>query len=133
MQKWWEENMEEELKQQQIEALKLLYDYNKRLLDAVPKLAGELREGRRPDTEEYQNKIIEGLNWEISVLNVTLPLINENEEQLSKEQLNLHIRTLETALASGEDEQIANAMENEILPVAEQIDEVVSEVLLKVL
>ena len=51
-----------ELRQQQIEALKTLYDYNKRLIYAIPQLTEELNEDKKPDTEEYQQKIVEGLN-----------------------------------------------------------------------
>lgn len=123
----------DELRQQQIEALKTLYDYNKRLINAVPQLVGELREERKPDTDEYQEKIVEGLNWEIAVLNKTLTFIQEEGETLSKEDINTHVRALEQALLSKEDSKVAEAMEQEILPVLEQIDDVLSAVLLKVL
>ena len=122
-----------ELRQQQIEALKTLYDYNKRLIYAIPQLTEELNEDKKPDTEEYQQKIVEGLNWEIQILNRTMDLINEEEEKISKESINSHIKILEQALLSKEDTLIAKAMEQEILPVLEQIDEVISEFLLKVL
>ena len=122
-----------ELRQQQIEALKTLYDYNKRLIYAIPQLTEELNEDKKPDTEEYQQKIVEGLNWEIQILNRTMDLINEEEEKISKESINSHIKILEQALLSKEDTLIAKAMEQEILRVLEQIDEVISEFLLKVL
>ncbi len=122
-----------ELRQQQIEALKTLYEYNKRLIYAIPQLAEELKEDKKPDTEEYQQKIVEGLNWEIQILNRTMDLINEEEEKISKESINSHIKILEQALLSKEDTSIAKAMEQEILPVLEQIDEAISEFLLKVL
>ena len=60
-------------------------------------------------------------------------MINEEEEKISKESINSHIKILEQALLSKEDTLIAKAMEQEILPVLEQIDEVISEFLLKVL
>ena len=55
--------MKDNLELQQIEALEVYLEYNKKLTNSIHILLLELRENRKDDTDEFQKKIIEGLNW----------------------------------------------------------------------
>ena len=57
--------MDNNLNAEQKEALEVYIEYNKKLMNSINMLLSELREQRKDDTDEFQKKIIEGLNWEI--------------------------------------------------------------------
>lgn len=123
--------MEDNLKLQQIEAIEVYLEYNKKLMNSINMLLLELRENRKEDTDEFQKKIIEGLNWEIGILNGTLSLINQEEEKINKNEVNQQILKLGEALKTGEDEKIADSFEKDILPEFKKIEEIIKIVLTK--
>lgn len=121
--------MNDNLKEQQIEAIEVYLEYNKKLMNSINMLLSELREERKEDTDEFQKKIIEGLNWEIQILNGTLSLINQEEERINKNEVNQQILKLGEALKTEEDKKIADSFENDILPQFEKIEQVIRMVL----
>lgn len=121
--------MNDNLREQQIEAIKVYLEYNKKLMNSINMLLSELREERKEDTDEFQKKIIEGLNWEIQILNGTLSLINQEEERINKNEVNQQILKLGEALKTEEDKKIADSFENDILPEFEKIGKVIEMVL----
>lgn len=121
--------MNQELKKQQIEALKALLEYNTRLIKSVNLILIELKEERKDDTDEFQRKILDGINWEIEILNRTLSLINEEKEVMNKEEINNNIIKFGNKLKSKEDLKIAEGFENDILPILIQIEEVVPNII----
>lgn len=123
--------MENNLKLQQIEAIEVYLEYNKKLMNSINMLLSELRENRKEDTDEFQKKIIEGLNWEIGILNGTLSLINQEEEKINKNEVNQQILKLGEALKTGEDKKIADSFEKDILPEFEKIEGIIKIVLTK--
>ena len=92
-------------------------------------LLSELREQRKDDTDEFQKKIIEGLNWEIQILNGTLSLINQKEERINKNEVNQQVLKLGEALKTGEDKEIADSFEKDILPEFTKVEEIIQTVL----
>lgn len=121
--------MNQELKEQQIEALKALLEYNTRLIKSVNLILIELKEERKDDTDEFQKKILDGINWEIEILNRTLSLINEEKEIMNKEKINNNIIKFGNKLKSKEDLKIAEGFENDILPILVQIEEVIPNII----
>lgn len=121
--------MEDNLELQQIEALEVYLEYNKKLTNSIHMLLLELRENRKDDTDEFQKKIIEGLNWEIQILNGTLSLINQKEERISKNEVNHQILKLEEALKTNEDNKIADSFEKDIIPEFKKVEEIIEIVL----
>lgn len=115
--------MNQELKEQQIEALKALLEYNTRLIKSVNLILIELKEERKDDTDEFQKKILDGINWEIEILNRTLSLINKEKERMNKEEINSKIIKFGNKLKSKEDLRIAEGFESDILPILIQIEE----------
>ena len=121
--------MDNNLNAEQIEALEVYIEYNKKLMNSINMLLLELREQRKDDTDEFQKKIIEGLNWEIQILNGTLSLINQKEERNNKNEVNQQVLKLGEALKTGEDKEIADSFEKDILPEFTRVEEIIQTVL----
>ena len=121
--------MDNNLNAEQIEALEVYIEYNKKLMNSINMLLLELREQRKDDTDEFQKKIIEGLNWEIQILNGTLSLINQIEERINNNEVNQQVLKLGEALKTGEDKEIADSFEKDILPEFTRVEEIIQTVL----
>ena len=121
--------MDNNLNAEQKEALEEYIEYNKKLMNSINMLLSELREQRKDDTDEFQKKIIEGLNWEIQILNGTLSLINQKEERINKNEVNQQVLKLGEALKTGEDKEIADSFEKDILPEFTKVEEIIQTVL----
>ena len=98
-------------------------------MNSINMLLLELREQRKDDTDEFQKKIIEGLNWEIQILNGTLSLINQKEERINKNEVNQQVLKLGEALKTGDDKKIADSFEKDILPEFTKVEEIIQAVL----
>ncbi len=106
---------EQSLKQQQLEALEELFHYSKKLIPAIETVTKELNGNRQEDTDEYLKSVIDGINWTIEVLNLTMELVNEEEAVVDKEKINSSILKLGQAVKDKEDEKIAGILTEDIL------------------
>lgn len=102
----------ETAKLEQLEALETLAQFNERLLNNLPTVINELSGVRQPDTDAYLKNIIEVIGWEITVMNATSALFEEASVSMDKEGFNQSVLALNTALASGNDLEIATALGN---------------------
>lgn len=118
----------EEIREQQIEALHAAYDYNKKLSKALTEIVLELRGAEKEDTKEYLDKIMEGTNWIIQVVNGTLSLINEKEERISKEEINDIIIKLNAAFSDNNYSEIAEVIEKGILPFINNVSAIAKDI-----
>lgn len=118
----------EDIRAQQIEALEVLEDYNKRLMKSMQNIIPELEGDRKEDTDKFLDEIIKGINWEIGILNGTMTLLNEKKERIRKEDMNSSILKLSKALESKKDSEIAASLK-ETLPVFEEFGKAAREVL----
>ena len=100
----------EEQKKQQLEALGS--EYIAKLIPAMKEIIPELRGAEMPDTEDYLNQQLDGLNYVIDIINITIPFLNEKEEVLNKDAMEEKVQNLNRAHA-----MIANAFEADILPM----------------
>lgn len=101
---------------EQIEALDVAKDYSVRLHKGIETLVGELRGGRLPDTEEYLNTVLKGINWVFEVYNATRELINENGTVIDKDKVNAESIKLNDALKAKDDVAVADSLEKGIAP-----------------
>jgi hypothetical protein len=62
-----------------MEALEVLADFNKRLLQNIPILVKELSGKRVEDSNKFQKTIIDAINWEVQVMNGTMDLLNKGK------------------------------------------------------
>ena len=113
---------------EQLEALETMAEFNERLLKNLPTLISELSGNRQPDTEQYQKSIIDAINWEISVTNSTLEVLNQDKVRVDKEDFNGKVIALNSALSSKEDSEIANSLEA-LIPCFEQLGDAVREII----
>lgn len=82
------ENIMEDNRREEKEALKVLTEYSPKLLKSMRNVMEELHGNRQPDTDEYLLSIIKGMNWEIQVLNGTMDYLNEIEQLIDKQAAN---------------------------------------------
>ncbi len=123
-----EEKGMEDLREQQLEALTVLKEYNQKLTKSILLIVEELRGKRQKDTDEFLKKIIEGINWEIQVYNGTKELINENKVRVDKEEMNRHILAFGEAVQAKEDIKLADSFEIDILPFLTKLGDAINEV-----
>lgn len=118
----------EDRREEQIEALETLSDFNEKVIKNVGILLKELSGARLEDTEAFLESILKALNWEIQVLNGTLGVLNEGRQRIDKEIMNKKVIALSKAVQSKEDEELAAAFSN-LLPELENLKAAVQEVL----
>lgn len=118
----------ETTKLEQLEALETLAQFNDRLLNNLPTVIGELSGGRKEDTDAYLKNIIEVIGWEITVMNATSALFEEAEVSMDKEGFNQSVLALNAALTSGNDLEIATALEK-LIPHFETLRAAAQEIL----
>lgn len=118
----------ENITAEQLEALETMAEFNDRLLKNLPTLISELSGNRQPDTDEYQKSILDAINWEISIINATLDVINQDKARLDKDDFNQKVLALNSAISSRTDSEIASALET-LVPCFEQLGIAVKEVI----
>ncbi len=100
----------------QKEALGELVGYSEHILDGINQVIKELRNGRKEDTEELFNLVIQGINWEIEVFNNCESLINEDEQLVDKSKMAGAVGRLGKVLQEKDDIKIAACLEVDFLP-----------------
>lgn len=111
-----------DIRAQQIEALQAAKDYIPKLRNGIQNLYKELTQERLEDTDEYLNKVIEGVNWVIQVFNGTRDVINEKEEHIQKDIINDSVLKLNDALREKDDAKTADILLHEIAPFLQQME-----------
>ncbi len=114
------------MREEQIEALQVLYGYNQKALMELREVVEEFKGNKKEDTDEYLIHILKGVNWEIQVVNGTMELINEDKIIIDKERINKSVIELNDAIVAKDDERIYNSLKNDIIPFLELLDEVTS-------
>jgi hypothetical protein len=102
--------MEEKLSEQ-IDALKVLKEFNVKLLRNIPVLRNELSGHRLKDTDKLLRSVVDAVNWEVQVMNGTMDVLNTSKRTIDTGIFNEKIMVLGSALKSGEDGEIATALE----------------------
>ena len=100
----------EDNRQEQIEALEILVEFNEKIIHNLPILVKELSGERLDDTDAFLKNILDAMNWEISVMNGTLALLNEKEERIDKEAFNNCIIAISDAYKAKNDAKLAEAI-----------------------
>ena len=101
----------EDNRQEQIEALEILKDFNEKLLHNIPILVKELSGERLDDTDKFLKGVIDAMNWEIGVMNGTLSLLNEGEERIDKEAFNQCVIAISDAYKAKDDMKLAETIQ----------------------
>lgn len=115
----------EDLRKEQIEAVEALESYNKKMINTIPTIVEELRGNAKPDTKEFLNHILKGMNWEIEVINGCLSYFNEDEMLIDKEAANAKVLKFNEAVESTDDLKLADALETIMLPFFKELKEII--------
>lgn len=114
------------LRKEQIEAVESLESYNKKMVNAIPTIIEELRGGSKPDTKEFLDQILKGMEWELQVINGCLTYFNEDETLIDKEAVNDQVQEFNKVIESKDDRALADALENIMLPFFKELDTVIA-------
>lgn len=118
----------EDNRQEQLEALEVLTEFNERLVKNMTILVKELSGARLDDTDKFLKAIVDGINWEIQVVNGTMDVLNEGTSRVDKESFNQSIVSLSKAVESKDDAKMAVEFEK-VIPVFRQLGVSAQEVL----
>lgn len=119
----------ENQRQEQLQALKDVNEYCVKLEKGIHEILDELRTESKPDTDDFLNQIITGINWVVEVVNLIMPVLNEGKERINKEGVNSIIISLSEALQEKDHPRVADLMENGIIEFIESIESVADEIL----
>lgn len=115
-------------RKEQLEAVKVLADFQEKFIANTEILIEELTIKRKDDTDKLLKSVTDSVNWEIGVLGGTLSLINEKKEELSKDEINHAVTKLSEALRTQDDKKIAEALKKQLLPMLKKIQDAVENI-----
>lgn len=116
--------MEEVTRQDKLEAIEGICQYDRKLIDALKDLADDLESGKETLPSKLLATIMQGINWTIEVLNQVMDVLNEGEEKLERQTVNDALVTYNEAFTSGDSKKIADAIRKSLVPCLERICEV---------
>lgn len=109
-------------RKEQIEALQAMLEYNPRLMNAMKCVTTELLEERQPDTDEYLLAVIKGMNWETEILNGTKEVLDEQEIELDRAEINAIFLEFNGAYKDKDDIAMGLLYRDKIIPFFEQFE-----------
>lgn len=121
--------MDNNIKDDQIEALETLADYIPKLIGGIDMVKAELRGERKPDTDEYLKMIIDGINWVLGIVNGCMSLFEEYNIVFDKEKANDYSVAFSKAYGTGNDTAIADSMDADVIPMIRLIQRTADEAL----
>lgn len=116
--------MQESTRQEKIEAIVGICQYDQKLINALEDLADDLKSGKETLPSELLGTIMQGINWTVEVLNQTMDVFNEGEEKLEKQMINDALVAFNEAFTSSDAGKIAAAIQDSLLPCLERICEI---------
>lgn len=119
----------EDQRQQQLQALKDVNEYCIKLEKGIQEILDELRTEAKPDTEDFLNQIITGINWVVEIVNLIMLVLNEGKERVNKESVNTIIVSLSEALQEKDHPKVADLMEHGIIEFIQSIESAADEIL----
>lgn len=112
----------ENIRKEQMEAVESLDNYNKKIVNAIPAIIEELRGEGKPDTKEFLDQILKGMEWELHVINGCLTYFNEDETLIDKDEVNGKVQEFNKVVESKDDRALADALETIMLPFFTELD-----------
>lgn len=116
--------MGEATRQEKIEAIVGICQYDRKLIDALEDFADDLEAGKESLPSELLGTSMQGINWTVEVLNQTMDVFNEGEEKLEKQMINDALVAFNEAFNSNDTGKIVTAIRDSLLPCLERICEV---------
>lgn len=107
---------------EQIEALQALLEYNPRLIHGMQAVTVELEGNRKPDTDEFLKAVINGMNWEIQIVNGTKEVIDEQDVVIDRKTMNETFKEFSDAYARKDDYSMAVLFFQKLIPFFETFE-----------
>ena len=104
------------IREQQLEALKNASDYLERLIPAMEQVISEIKGEMQEDTIDFLHQIIDGFNFMIETYNVTRDLVNDPEPLIVDEQLEKAVGNLSEGFSKKDYTAIADELSSDIVP-----------------
>lgn len=117
-----------ENRKEQVEAINTMREYNAKLLKALKEISCELKGERKEDTAEYLDHILRGANWEFQVINGVIEVLNEEKENISKDDINEMIAEINVAYLSKEDAKLADLIEEKLIIFFENLHNIMENI-----
>ncbi|MBO5509795.1 MAG: hypothetical protein J5962_04980 [Lachnospiraceae bacterium] len=108
----------------QKEILTELNEYSSKIINGTEFIIAELRSGRKDDTDEVFNLVIQGINWVIEVFNNCEDIINRDTEYVDKSKMAQAVSRLGAVLRERDDIKIAACLEVDFLPFLRNMGEI---------
>ncbi len=116
--------MEEATRQDKLEAIVGICQYDRKLIDALEDLEVDFRSGKETLPSELLGTVMQGINWTVEVLNQVMDVFNEGEEKLDKQMVNNALVAFNEAFTSEDSKKIADVIGKSLVPCLERICEV---------
>lgn len=116
--------MEETSRQDKLEAIEGICQYDRKLIDALEDLADDLESGKETLPSKLLETIMQGINWTVTVLNQVMDVLDEGEDKLDKQMVNDALVAFNEAFTSGDAIKIAEVIRKSLIPCLERICEV---------
>lgn len=113
----------------QIQILGELKDYSEKIIPGVETVIKEYREGRKEDSEEMFNLVIQGINWVIEVFNNCEDIINGDAQRVDKAKMAQAVARLGKVLQEKDDIKLAAALEVDFLPFLNSMKSAANDIL----
>jgi len=105
----------DDLNKQQVEALEVAGEYCVKLISGIENAVKEFEGNKLPDSDEYLNNILLGLNWLFEVYGKTKDYIENSGIEIDKNGVNGSVVILNEAIRNNDDANKAIALKGEIL------------------
>ncbi len=115
--------MEEVTRQDKLEAIEGICQYDRKLIDGLEELADGLESGKETLPSKLLETVMQGVNWTVTVLNQVMDVLDEGEEKLDKQMVNDALVAFNEAFTSGDGKIIADAIRKSLIPCLERICE----------
>lgn len=116
--------MAEYTREDKIEAIKAICQYDKKLADAMEILAEEIDSGVSDMDSEVFGQVVQGVNWTIEVLQQVMDVMNEQEKKLDKEAINDALTAFDKACREEDEDELIEVLKSKLAPAFRGICEV---------
>lgn len=123
----WEKGADmtqEEMNELQKETLETMKEYLGNLIPSITTVIAELNGDMKEDTWEYLRMILDGFNWVIEAFNGIVDYIDKDRKQFDMAVIDSSVKKLSDAYVSKNGVEVANSLENDIIPFLDKLKNV---------
>lgn len=115
--------MEENSREEKIEALAEICEYDKKLAEIFGILSDELVSGQTDLQSKAFGQVMLGINWTVEVLKQVMDVVTEEPARLNVAQVNEALTAFNDAYESADADKVALILKEKMIPAFEEICE----------